>query len=285
MPLKMFQPSERKLPAKIVHTIAIAAGKGGVGKSTITVNLALALKQAGYSVGIMDMDVYGPSIRKMLPEDEIPFQKGEKIVPALAKGIKIISMAYFRKESEAAAVRAPIANRLVGQFINQIDWENLDFLLIDFPPGTGDIQISLCQQAGLCGAVLVTTPQEVAVMDVRKAASLFGQMNVPLIGVVENMSYYAVPGTQEKKYLFGKGGGERLSQEFGVPFLGSIPLDEMIGQSCDRGVSLFSGKEDFLLPAQAFAEMAENFIAHLNVLTRLSLECPSSFEIQWKEMK
>lgn len=286
MSLKMFQSNvqERKPVPKIAHVVAIAAGKGGVGKSTVTVNLALALKQAGYSVGIMDMDIYGPSVRRMLPEDVMPVQNGDKIIPALCSGIPMISMAYFRKENEAAAVRAPIANGLVDQFINQIEWGNLDFLLIDFPPGTGDIQLTLSQKANLCGAVMVTTPQEVAVMDVRRAFNLFEHVNVPVIGVVENMSYYSLPGTGEKAYLFGRGGGERLAQDIGVPFLGAIPVDAKICECCDKGISLFSCSNEGDLSTLAFTDVAESFIAHVTALKRLTEECVSSFEIDWKEI-
>lgn len=284
MSLKMFQPKERKPAAKIAHVVAIAAGKGGVGKSTVTVNLALALKQAGYSVGIMDMDIYGPSVRRMLPEDELPVQNGDKIKPAICQGIRMISMAYFRRENEAAAVRAPIANGLVSQFINQIEWGNLDFLLIDFPPGTGDIQLTLSQQANLCGALMVTTPQEVAVMDVRKAVNLFDHTHVPVIGVVENMSFYSDPNSGEKVYLFGRGGGEKLAQEIGVPFLGAIPIDAQVCRCCDEGRSLFSPGNEQVPATLAFSSIAETFIAHVTALKRLSQECLSTFELNWKEM-
>lgn len=284
MPLQMFQAQERKPAAKIAHTIAIAAGKGGVGKSTVTVNLALALRQAGYAVGIMDMDIYGPSVRCMLPEDEMPTQKGDKIVPAVCRGIKMISMAYFRKKHEAAAVRAPIANGVVSQFIHQIEWGALDFLLIDFPPGTGDIQLTLSQQANLCGAVMVTTPQEVSVMDVRRAVDLFEHMNVPVVGVVENMSFYQAPGTNEKVYLFGKGGGVRLAHEIGVPFLGAVPIDGTICRCCDEGVSLFAEGAEALPAKQAFTEIAEAFIAHATALKRSSQDCLAAFELNWRDM-
>lgn len=207
MPLKMFPKDDPKPQSPIKHTIAIAAGKGGVGKSTVTVNLALALTHLGYSVGVMDTDIYGPSIRKMLPEDRLPIQKGNTIIPAVCNGIKMISMAYFRKEHEASAVRAPIANGVISQFIENVAWGPLDYLLIDFPPGTGDIQLTLSQKASLSGAIMITTPQEVSVMDVRKAINLFSQVKVPIIGIIENMSYYQAPATQEKIYLFGKGGG------------------------------------------------------------------------------
>jgi ATP-binding protein involved in chromosome partitioning len=286
MPLKMFQ-SKPSLPplSKAAHVIAIAAGKGGVGKSSVTVNLAHALKRAGYAVGVMDTDLYGPSIRRMLPEDSLPSQKGEMITPALCQGIRMISMAYFRKQNEAVAVRAPIANGVIHQFIKNVDWGPLDYLLIDFPPGTGDIQLTLSQQANLTGALLVTTPQEVALMDVRKAAHLFDQVNVPLIGIVENMSYYYHKATDEKIHIFGKGGGERLALELGTPFLGDIPIDPEMCRRGDEGKTLFSsdgGKQS--TAAQAFIDLSESLVAHVGALTRQSKECPASFDLTWKEM-
>lgn len=282
MPIKMFQQSGTKPKSGISHTIAIAAGKGGVGKSTVTVNLALALKRAGYSVGILDADLYGPSLRIMLPEEQMPQQKGDKISPALCQGIKVISMAYFRTPGESTAVRAPIANGLLSQFINQVDWGVLDFLLVDFPPGTGDIQITLSQQANLSGALLVTTPQEVAIIDVRKAAHLFSKVNLPIIGIVENMSYYADPSSGEKKYLFGKGGGARLSDEIGAPLLGEVPIDPEICRCGDLGRSLYSDGAP-ASGAAAFMDIAEAFVAHVTSMKRLTAECLSTFTLQWKE--
>lgn len=282
MSLRMFRPDEER-PAPIAHIIAIAAGKGGVGKSTVTVNLALALKSAGYAVGILDADLYGPSIRKMLPEEEIPAQKGQKLVPAICKGIKVISMAYFRTPGESMAVRAPIANGVLTQFLDQVDWGVLDFLLIDFPPGTGDIQITLSQKARLTGAVLVTTPQEVAIMDVRKASHLFDKVNVPIIGIMENMSYFSDPLSGKKQYLFGKGGGERLAAELGVPLLGEVPIDPEVCRSGDEGSSLFDrGSSD---AAAAFNQAAVDFVAHAAALKRSSEECLTSFTLNWEEKR
>lgn len=280
----MFQPSERSSKtSKAAHAVAIAAGKGGVGKSTVAVNLALALRLAGYSVGIMDADIYGPSIRRMLPEDVMPAQKGEKITPALCRDIRMISMAYFRKENEAAAVRAPIANGLMGQFLQNIEWGYLDFLLIDFPPGTGDIQLTLSQQADLSGAIMVTTPQEVAVMDVRKAVNLFDHVSVPIIGVVENMSYYQ-DNTGKRIHLFGQGGGRRLAQEIGAPFLGEIPIDPNVCRCGDEGQSLFSNPAEPSSATQAFHSFAEAFVAHVTTLKQHSQEHLTSFELNWKDM-
>lgn len=284
MPLKMFQKEERLPLSSITHIVAIAAGKGGVGKSSVTANLAFALKRAGYAVGVMDTDIYGPSMRRMMPEDQMPIQEGDTITPAICQGIKMMSMAYFRKENEAAAIRAPIATGVIVQFIKNVDWGHLDFLLIDFPPGTGDIQLTLSQQASLSCALMVTTPQEVALMDVRKAANLFEKMNVPIIGIVENMSYFPHPATGEKLYLFGQGGGERLAYEVGAPLLGSIPIDPDICRAGDAGRSLYNTDGTSLHAAQAFDEMSKNFIAHITTLKRLSKETLSSFEINWREM-
>lgn len=290
MALKMYQETGQNASPRVQHVIAIAAGKGGVGKSSVTVNLALALKHLGYAVGVMDTDIYGPSIRKMLPEDTLPGQKGETIIPAICKGIKMISMAYFRKDFEAAAVRAPIANGVVTQFIKNVEWDNLDFLLIDFPPGTGDIQLTLSQQANLSGAVMVTTPQEVAILDVRKAMNLFDQVKVPILGIVENMSYYYHKKTDETLYLFGKGGGERLARESGVPFLGSIPIDPIVCQSGDRGQSIFATENpDNSHMRTVFIELANQVKEHVtksgsgDPVRQIRQKNDQSFEIEWSD--
>ena len=235
MPLKIFQSKEQTPPSKPYYKLAIAAGKGGVGKSTVAVNLALTLQKLGFKVGLIDTDLYGPSIRKMLPEDQSPQQKGQMIIPAICNGIKMISMAYFRNENEASVVRAPIANGIISQFLKQVEWGDLDYLLIDFPPGTGDIQLTISQQANLTGAIMVTTPQEVAVMDVRKAIHMFEQVKVPILGIVENMSYFIHEKSGEIISIFGKGGGEKLATEKGIPLLAAIPIDPELCASADIG--------------------------------------------------
>jgi len=233
----MFQEKKKRAP----RFVAIAAGKGGVGKSTVAVNLALALRKLGFTVGILDADLYGPSIRRMLPEERFPAQEGESLIPALSHGIETVSMAYFRGEGEAAAVRAPVANKIVSQFLQGTRWGDLDYLLIDFPPGTGDIQLTLAQQVPFFAALLVTTPQQVAVMDVRKAAALFRQTGIPLAGVIENMAYLEVG--SEKVFPFGRGGGAALAEELGIAFFGSLPLDPLLCQASDKGLSLFEHPE------------------------------------------
>lgn len=260
----------------IRHILAVASGKGGVGKSTVAVNLALALKQKGYSVGVMDADIYGPSLRRMLPEDRMPQQVDQRFRPALSHGMRTISMAYFRQEHEAAVIRAPIANSLITQFIQQVDWGDLDFLLIDFPPGTGDIQLTLSQKASITAAIMVTTPQEVALMDVKKAMHLFEQVQIPILGVIENMSGLMI-GEEEWVYPFGKGGGIKLAQGSGVPFLGAIPLDPLLCQKSDKGESIL---EELSPASKAFKEIATRAISHLGCLNQEGL---GSFELIWKE--
>lgn len=280
----MFKKDDAKPISQIKHVIAIAAGKGGVGKSLMTINLALALSKLGYKVGILDADLYGPSVRQMLPEDRLPSQNGKKIVPALCHGIRMISLAYFRRTHEAAAVRAPIANGLISQFIHQVEWGELDYLLIDFPPGTGDIQLTLTQQANLSGAIMVTTPQEVAILDVRKAMNLFDQVKVPIIGLIENMSYYFHQKTKEHIYLFGKGGGELLAQEWGIPLLGSIPIDPLLCLCADKGESIFEKEQEGSNIADHFIGVAKNAIAHLDVMKINKGNTLDHFEVNWRQM-
>lgn len=285
MPLKIYSEPSNPSQPEIKNVIAIAAGKGGVGKSTLTVNIALALQQMGFSVGIMDTDIYGPSIRKMLPEDCLPGQRGNTIIPAKCHGIQMISMAYFRKENESAAIRAPIANGIITQFIKNVMWGSLDYLLIDFPPGTGDIQLTLSQHANLSGAIMVTTPQEVATLDVKKAMHLFEQVKIPIIGIVENMSYYYHASTRETVYLFGKGGGKKLAEEAGVPYLEGIPVDPLICECGDQGKSIFS-LEDVTAKhiKERFITLAQQVIEQARIVKEETKENMQSFELIWKEM-
>jgi ATP-binding protein involved in chromosome partitioning len=283
MPLKMF---DEKKPihalSRVKNVIAVAAGKGGVGKSSVAVNLAMALKRLGRTVGIMDTDIYGPSVRRMLPEDRLPEQKGDILQPALSQGIRVMSMAYFRKDNEAAVIRAPIANGLISQFINNTDWGDLDDLIIDFPPGTGDIQLTLCQQAHITAALMVTTPQQVAVSDVRKAMELFTKVHVPVVGVVENMSYYFHERSGEKIYLFGRGGGKALAEEAGVQLLGSLPIDPDFSHFCDMGISILSQKPESPL-SKEFLHLAERVLDHVEVMKGENGKHMENFELLWED--
>lgn len=289
MPINQYRP-EQDSPFQKIHTmIGIAAGKGGVGKSTVTVNLALALQRLGFKVGVLDADIYGPSMRKMLPEDVMPGKKGEIYFPAECKGIKMVSMAYFRKEGEATAVRAPIANALISRFITNMAWGALDYLLVDFPPGTGDVQLTLSQKMPLTGAVMVTTPQEVALLDVRKAMHLFEAVKVPVLGIVENMSYFESDG--KKNYLFGQGGGSRLAHEKGLPFLGEVPIDPILCTCGDTGASIFERGDFEKVPSvKAFQNIAERLITCVKGIKENALEIRKTvlkganhLEVDWSD--
>ncbi|MCP5491493.1 MAG: P-loop NTPase [Chlamydiales bacterium] len=256
MPLNLYEAkAAEKGIDQVRHVIGVAAGKGGVGKSTVTAHLARALARLGKSVGVVDADVYGPSMHHMLPCLEGPSRDGSWLVPAESKGIKLMSVAFFRGPKEAAVVRAPIANEIITQFLLKTQWGALDYLLIDFPPGTGDIQLTLMQQSQLSGAVLVTTPQEIALMDVRKAHECFRRLNVPTLGIIENMSY--LNAGSEKIFPLGEGGGLRLAQEIGVPLLGQIPLEPQISLLGDQGETIENSPA-----ALQFAAIAKKVLSH-----------------------
>lgn len=284
MPLPIFQDKIQDGLQEVSSIIGIAAGKGGVGKSTVSVCLALSLRRLGYRVGLLDCDLYGPSIRKMLPEDELPKEKEGAILPGVASGISVLSLAHFRKEGEANAVRAPIANGIIQQFIHQVKWGKLDYLLIDFPPGTGDIQLTLAQKAEITGAIMVTTPQDVSLIDVRKAINLFEQVKVPIVGVVENMSYYLHPSTQEIVQLFGQGGGKKLAREAGLPFLGQIPFDPKLCSLLDRGINPFEENliENSLI--SSFQTVLEEALIQIETLKDISREALHNFELIWQQI-
>lgn len=281
--LFMTSSTEHNL-ARVRHVVAIAAGKGGVGKSTLALNLALSLSAKGFKVGLMDADIYGPSLRKMLPEEIAPVQHPDiqqRIIPAVSRGIKLVSMAYFIHEGDPASVRAPIANGIIKQFIHQVDWGELDFLLIDFPPGTGDIQLTLIQEGMLSGAVIVTTPQQIALLDVAKAIEMFRQMQVPILGLVENMSYYLTE-RGDPVYPFGQGGGEKFAYETGLFFLGKVPLDPEVSRCCDEGISLFS--EGAGTPASgAFESIADKVAQQMESFEKLEKDQLKNFELQWQK--
>lgn len=215
--------TNKKKLKKTPIIIGVFSGKGGVGKSTLTAELALSLKEKELQVGVLDGDLYGPSMRALLPEEELPHSKGEKVVPAKSKGISVISAAYFLEERGPIGVRAPIANQIIAQFVEEVEWGPLDILLVDFPPGTGDIQMTLMQKLPFNGALVITTPQELSLLDVKKAVSMAQQMGVPLMGIVENMSYY-LDSEKKKQYLFGKGGGADLAKILSLPLLAQIPI-------------------------------------------------------------
>ncbi|HWZ57092.1 MAG TPA: Mrp/NBP35 family ATP-binding protein [Verrucomicrobiae bacterium] len=234
-PPPMPQPPKMPIPG-VKNLVAVASGKGGVGKTTVSVNLALALKQMGATVGLLDADVYGPNVPIMLGTDEQPQALSEReILPVQAQGIKVISMGLLNPGDKPMIWRGPMLHSVMTQFLRSVVWGELDYLLIDLPPGTGDVQLSLIQLVPVTGAVLVTTPSTVALADVRKAMEMFRQVNVEIIGVVENMSFFSCPHCQGKIDVFGHGEGRRIADTYGVPLLGEIEIDPRIRIGGDTG--------------------------------------------------
>ena len=244
----------------IRNMIAVGSGKGGVGKTTVAVNLALALRQTGQSVGLMDADVYGPNVPLMLGLEGPATAIGDRIQPLEKFGIKVMSMGFLSPGDKPLIWRGPMLHSVMQQFLRGVDWGDLEYLIIDLPPGTGDVQLSLMQTAPISGSIVVTTPSEVALMDARKAVMMFQQLRVQVLGIVENMSYLVVPGTGQRVDAFGQGGGRRTAEEMGVHFLGEIPLDPQIRIGGDTGrpvVLQGDGRphgESFLQLARAVAE-------------------------------
>jgi len=242
----------------IKHVIAVASGKGGVGKSTVAANLAVALEQTSARVGLCDCDIYGPSISLMFGTRERPTATEEnKIVPIEQYGLRLMSMGFLLDDTSPAILRGPMVTRYTQQFLRQVEWGELDYLVLDLPPGTGDIQLTIVQTVALSGAIIVTTPQEVALIDARKAATMFDKVNVPVLGLVENMSYFVSPSDSKRYDIFGSGGGEREARRLRVPLLGQIPIDIATRESGDRGIPIAS--EDRQSPVTAeFKKIAEN---------------------------
>ena len=220
----------------VKHVIAIASGKGGVGKSTVAANLAVALEQSGARVGLCDCDLYGPSIGLMFGTNDRPMATEQNIIiPITRYGVKLMSMGFLLEDDSPAILRGPMVTRYTQQFLRSVDWGGLDFLVLDLPPGTGDIQLTIVQTVALAGAVIVTTPQEVALIDARKAASMFARVNVPVLGLVENMSYFVCPKDNTRYDIFGRGGGEKEARRLQVPLLGQIPIDIPTRECGDLG--------------------------------------------------
>jgi len=238
-----------RLPG-IKHVIAVASGKGGVGKSTVATNLAVALDHAKARVGLCDCDIYGPSISLMFGTRERPMATEEnKIVPIEQYNLKLMSMGFLLDDTSAAILRGPMVTRYTQQFLRQVEWGELDYLVLDLPPGTGDIQLTIVQTVALSGAIIVTTPQEVALIDARKAATMFEKVNVPVLGLIENMSCFISPSDGKRYDIFGSGGGEREAKRLRVPLLGQIPIDIATREAGDRGMPIVA--EDRQSPVAA----------------------------------
>jgi len=235
-------PKKEAILPGVKNTIAVASGKGGVGKSTVAVNLAVALAKDGAKVGLIDADIYGPSIPLMLGVTEKPDliqDEGKaRLIPLDAYGLKMISIGLLVDDNAPLIWRGPMASGAIKQFMTDVAWGELDYLVFDMPPGTGDIQLTLVQTIPLTGAVIVTTPQEVSLIDARKALKMFERVNVPVLGLIENMSYFIAPDTKKKYDIFGSGGGEKVSKEINVPFLGGIPINPQIREGGDKGIPI-----------------------------------------------
>ena len=249
----------------VKNIIAVSSGKGGVGKSTVAVNLAVALALDGAKVGIMDADVYGPNVPLMLGTGiGQPDVRDQKLIPIEAHGIKMIAMAVLVPPDKPMILRGPMLHGVVRQFLTDVNWGELDYLIVDMPPGTGDVQLSLAQLVPVQGAVLVTTPQEVSLSDVRRAVKMFETVNVPVLGVIENMSYFIAPDTGNRYEIFGKGGGEKLATEYGLNYLGDIPMGIEVREGGDKGTPVVVSAPDSP-QAQALRKVAEEVARHVSI--------------------
>ncbi|CAN5671110.1 Mrp/NBP35 family ATP-binding protein [soil metagenome] len=249
----------------VKNIVAVSSGKGGVGKSTVAVNLAVALAAQGAKVGIMDADVYGPNIPMMLGTGyNQPEVSNGQLQPIEAHGIKMISMAVLVPRDKPMILRGPMLHGVVRQFLTDVNWGELDYLIVDMPPGTGDVQLSLAQLVPVQGAVLVTTPQEVSLSDVRRAVKMFEQVAVPVLGVIENMSYFIAPDTGNKYEIFGSGGGQRICDEYDLNFLGQVPLGMEVRESGDKGIPVVVSNPDSP-QAAAFRTVAEEVARHISI--------------------
>jgi ATP-binding protein involved in chromosome partitioning len=258
----------KALPVGIKNIIAVASGKGGVGKSTTAVNLAVNLQRAGAKVGLLDADIYGPNLPMMMgiPENEKPsVNDQEQLIPFENHGIKVISIAFLVDPGKAIIWRGPMLHGVIRQFLTSVQWGDLDYLVVDLPPGTGDASLSLVQTVPLSGAVIVTTPQQVALSDVRRSVAMFAEVRVPVLGIIENMAGLDCPHCHEHIDLFDGQGGKTLSQEYDVPLLGQVPFDPSVGQSGDRGIPISIAKPDSP-QAKAFKNAAEWVAARVSVL-------------------
>ena len=268
-------PQQKSLPDRtgidgVKNIVAISSGKGGVGKSTVAVNVAVALAQAGAKVGLIDADIYGPNTPAMLGLNNAKVMvragaKGELLEPAFNHGVKLVSMGFLIDPDQPVIWRGPMLNGIIRQFLYQVNWGELDYLIVDMPPGTGDAQLTMAQAVPMAGAIIVTTPQTVALLDSRRGLKMFQQMGIAVLGIVENMSYFIPPDLPERQYdLFGSGGGEKTSKELGIPLLGCIPLEISLREGGDAGVPIVVGEPESA-SAKALVAIASQIAAKVSV--------------------
>ncbi len=256
------QPARTGVPG-VKYTIAVASGKGGVGKSTVAVNLALALASLNKKVGLLDADVYGPSVPLMLGVAERPHTNDQqRIIPVERYGLKVISMGFFVADGTAVVWRGPMITKMLTEFVKNVEWGELDYMLVDLPPGTGDAQLTMVQQMPLSGGVIVTTPQEVALLDVKRGITMFEQVQTPVLGVIENMSYHLCTHCGHRTEIFGHGGGAQMAEQFDIPFLGEVPLMRLIREGGDAGTPLVVADPKHP-QSQVFQEIAAKIVAQL----------------------
>jgi ATP-binding protein involved in chromosome partitioning len=269
-------PKAKSLPDRegvpgVKHILAVSSGKGGVGKSTVSVNLAVALAQMGAKVGLLDADIYGPNTPTMLGLSQAqvgvqPGAKGDILEPAFNHGVKLVSMAFLIDPDQPVIWRGPMLNGIIRQFLYQVNWGELDYLVVDMPPGTGDAQLTMAQAVPMSGAVIVTTPQTVALLDARRGLKMFEQLGVPIIGIVENMSYFVPPDMPDKSYdIFGSKGGQNTATELGLPLLGCVPLEIPVREGGDRGLPIVVGDPN-CASAKALVAIAQQVAARISVM-------------------
>lgn len=264
-----------KMKERVKHILVVASGKGGVGKSTTAVNVGVALAEKGkYRVGILDADIYGPNQPQMLGVHEKPTSKDGRLEPVYAHGLQSMSIGYLIDANTPMVWRGPMVTRALQQLLQDTHWDHLDYLIIDLPPGTGDIQLSLAQKFPLSGAILVTTPQEIALLDVRKAIAMFNKVNVPLLGVVENMASYICEHCGHKTAIFGEGGGQRIAKEYNIPLLGLVPLDSRIREQADKGKPIFL-LDPLSTIAESYRQIAENVVQQMTVHLKKTSRFPN----------
>ena len=248
----------------VKNIIAVGSGKGGVGKTTVTVNLAVALAQTGAAVGLMDADIYGPNVPLMMGIVGRPYAVDNRIQTLSNYGVRVMSMGFLASDDTPLIWRGPMLHNVIQQFIRQVDWGELDYLLIDLPPGTGDVQLSLTQTVPLMGAIIVSTPQDVALQDACKAILMFRQVRVEVLGIVENMSYFQCPKCNERTHIFSHGGGAVTAEKYGVPFLGEVPLNASLREGGDSGKPVVAADPDSIV-ARAFTSIAEKVAAQVSI--------------------